>query len=223
MGNIANVACSLPSFRVDIVDELVWEWIKTLLTKPGVLEDGLVEYQQGREQFSAPIRDRLIVLEDLWQDEKTQLDRVLDLYISGDIPRELLVDKKQRLESTITALEKERDELNVDLETETLSENEIQQIREFATQIAEGLEPGDETFEGRRRVIELLEVGAYLTVENDQKFIDIWCFLGRKKLSVETSTSQSEARARIYRCYNERNRRRLHRTCRRVTWLGGNE
>ena len=57
MGNIANVACNLPSFRVDVVDDLVWEWIKTLLTKPGVLEDGLVEYQEGREQFSAPIRD----------------------------------------------------------------------------------------------------------------------------------------------------------------------
>jgi len=212
MGNIANVACSLPSFRVDIVDELVWEWIKTLLTNPVVLEDGLAEYQQGREQFSAPIRDRLIVLEDLWQDEKTQLDRVLDLYITGDIPRELLVDKKQRLESTITALEKERDELNIDLETETLSENEIQQIREFAAQIAEGLEPGDETFEGRRRVIELLDVGAFLTVENGQKFIDIWCFLGRKKLSVEFPTSQNVERAKNYLCYNAKIRRRRHHT-----------
>ncbi len=189
------------------MDELVWERIKTLLTNPVVLEDGLAEYQQGREQFSAPIRDRLIVLEDLWQDEKTQLDRVLDLYISGDIPRELLVDKKQRLGSTITALEKERDELNIDLETETLSENEIQQIREFAAQIAEGLEPGDETFEGRRRVIELLDVGAFLTVENGRKFIDIWCFLGRKKLSVEVSTSQNVARAIGYRCCSAPRRR----------------
>ena len=216
MGNIANIACGLPSFRVDVVDALVWEWIKSLLTKPGILENGLVEYQEGREQFSAPIRERLIVLEDLWQDEKSQLDRVLDLYISGDIPRELLVDKKQRLKSTLTALEKERDELNSNLETETLSENEIQQIREFAAQIAEGLEPGNESFDGRQRVIELLDVGASLTVENDQKFIDVWCFLGRNKLPIEEPTSQNVARAKNCRCCSARNRHRQHHTCRRV-------
>jgi hypothetical protein len=79
------------------------------------------------------------------------------------------------------------------------------------------LEPGDETFEGRRRVIELLDVGAYLTVENDQKFIDIWCFLGRKKLSVETPTFQSGARAKICLCYSAKSRLQQHHTCRRAT------
>jgi site-specific DNA recombinase len=219
VGNIANTECNLPSFRVDIVDELVWNWIKTLLTKPGVLENGLAEYQQGREQYCAPIRDRLIVLDDLWQDSKSQLDRVLDLYIAGDIPRELLIDKKQRLESTLTALEKEREDLNMDLESESLSENEIQQIREFAAQIAEGLEPGDETFDDRQRVIELLDVGASLTVEDDQKFIDVWCFLGRKKLSIENTTSQNGGRARNCPHCNARTRRRPRRTSRRAPWL----
>jgi len=171
MRNIANVACNLPSFRVDVVDALVWQWIKTLLTNRDILEDGLAEYQRGREQFCAPIRDRLIVLEDLWQNSKNQLDRVLDLYISGDIPRDLLVDKKQRLEATLAALGKERDELNVELEAESFSDGDVQWIGEFAAQIAEGLEAGSETFEERRRIIEMLDVGASLTVENGQKFI----------------------------------------------------
>jgi hypothetical protein len=218
MGNIANVKCHLPSFRVDVVDKLVWEWIKTLLTKPGALEKGLAEYQESREQFCAPIRDRLIVLDDLWHDSKSQLDRVLDLYISGDIPRELLVDKKQRLESTLVALEKERDELNLDLETESITEKDIQQIREFAAQIAEGLEPGDETFDDRRRVIELLEVGASLTVEDGQKFIDVWCFLGRKKLSVGSPTYQNVEPSKGYPRCSVQIRHRQHHTYRRATW-----
>ncbi len=53
MGNIADVSCNLPSFRVDVVDELVWNWVKDLLTKPGVLENGLAEYQEGKEHFCA--------------------------------------------------------------------------------------------------------------------------------------------------------------------------
>ena len=216
MGNIANVKCHLPSFRVDVVDKLVWDWVKALLTQPGILETGLAEYRESREQFIAPIRDRLIVLDDLWQDSKSQLDRVLDLYISGDIPRDLLVDKKQRLEATLSSLEKERDDLNLGLETEAITEKDIQQIREFAAQIAEGLEPGNETFDDRRRVIELLDVGASLTVEDGQKIIDVWCFLGRKKLSVGSPTNQNEAPARNYRRCSGRTHRRPHRTCPRA-------
>jgi len=219
MGNIANIECNLPSFRVDIVDKIVWNWIKNLLTKPGVLEHGLVEYQEGREQFCAPIRDRLVVLEDLWQGSKSQLDRVLDLYISGQVQRELLIDKKQQLESTLVALEKEREELNLNLESETLSDNEIRQIVEFAAQIADGLGSGDESFEDRRRIVELLDVRASFTVEDNQKYVDVWCFLGRKKLSIGNPTSQSVVCAKNYLCCNARSRRRPHRTCRRAPWL----
>jgi hypothetical protein len=198
---------------------LVWNWVKDLLTKPGVLEHGLAEYQEGREQFCAPIRDRLIVLEDLWQGSKSQLDRVLDLYISGQVQRELLIDKKQQLEATLAALDKERDELNLNLESEALSDSEIRQIVEFAAQIAEGLEPGNESFEDRRRIIELLDVRASFTVEDNQKYVDVWCFLGRNKLSIENPTSQNGGRARSYRCCNVKILRRPHHTSRRVPWL----
>lgn len=183
-GAIANVQCQLPSFHVGLVDKLVWDWVKALLMQPGALEKGLVEYQENREQLLVPIRKRLIVLDDLWQSAKGQLDRVLNLYISGDIPRALLLAKKQQLESTLVALEKEREELNLSLESGILTAKDIQHIHEFAQQIAEGLEPGNETFDDRQRVIELLDVGASLTVEDGQKFIDIWCFLGRNKLLV---------------------------------------
>ncbi len=117
------------------------------------------------------------------------------------------------MESTLEALEKERDESNMNLETESLSEIEIQQIREFAAQIAEGLEPGGKTFDDRRRVIELLDVGAFLTVEDGQKFIDVWCFLGRNKLLVGEPTSRNEGRAKNYPHYNVRNHRQQHLTC----------
>ena len=217
MGNIANVACSLPSFRVGVVDTLVWEWIKTLLTDPRALETGLAEYQENREQFLGPIRDRLVVLEDLWKDSKSQLDRMLDLFVSGAIPKDLLLEKKQRLDSTLGALDKERQDLSANLEAQSLSENEIQQIWDFAAQVAEGLDPGSESFEDRRQVIEILNVGANLIEEEGQKYVDVWCFLGRKKLSIVEPTFQNEAPAKNYRCCSVRNHRRQHHTCRRAT------
>ena len=207
MGTIANVKCDLPSFRVDIVDKLVWDWVKELLTNPKVLDQGLAAYQEGREQFCAPMRDRLIVLEDLWHDSKSQLDRVLDLYITGHVQREILIDKKQQLESTLVALDKERDELNLMLGRETLSTNDVAQITELAAQIADGLEQESESFEYRRRIIELLDVRASLIIEDNQKYIDVWCFLGRNKLSIKDPTSQNGARANGHLCYSARSHR----------------
>ncbi len=146
-------------------------------------------------------------LEDLWGDSKSQLDRMLDLYVSGQIPKELLLEKKQRLDSTLSALEKEREELSVNMEGQALSEHDIQQIWDFAAQVAEGLYPGNESFEDRRQVIELLDVRANLTEEDGQKYVDVWCFLGRRKLSLVEPTSQSGVRAKSYRCCSARNRR----------------
>src|SRR5689334_4465549 len=187
--------------------------------KPGALENGLIEYQEGREQFCAPLRDRLVVLDDLWHDSKNQLDRLLDLYIAGNIPKELLMDKKQQLEATLFALEKEREELNLNLNAETLTEKDIQQIREFAEHIAEGLNPGDESFDDRLRVVELLDVEASMTVEDGQKYVDVWCFLGRNKLSIENPTYRNEGRAKNCPHYNVRNHRQQHHTCHHVPSL----
>ena len=221
MGNIANVSCNLPSFRVEHVDEVVWEWVKSLLTKPEVLERGLVAYQDGREQYAAPLRDRLLIVDDLWSDSKSQLDRILDLYISGDIPRELLLDKKQNLESTLASLDEERQDIVAHLEADELTESDIEKIREFAAEVAEGLEKGKDTFERRRGVIELLDVRASLTVEDGEKIVEAWCFLGRKKLSVENPTYRNAAPARSCPRCSARSHRRLHRTCRRAPWLAG--
>ncbi len=173
----------------------------------------------GRVAFVVADAARDAPLRVLCRTRSAQLDRVLDLYISGQVQRELLIDKKQQLESTLAAFEKERDELNLNLESEALTDNEIRQIVEFAAQIAEGLEPGDESFEDRRRIIELLDVRASFIVEDNQKYVDVWCFLGRNKLSIGDPTSRNAAFSKNYPRCNVRSRRRRHRTCRRAPWL----
>jgi hypothetical protein len=70
-----------------------------------------------------------------------------------------------------------------------LSQQEIEDIFDFAQQAAEGLCEADENFEARRRVIELLEVRAALEVEGKEKYLYLQCGLGRENLIVTSNRS----------------------------------
>jgi len=161
--------CDMPTFRVDIVDAAVWGWIKSFLPDPVALSEGLAECQAARERGSAPIRQRLKVADDLIRGNRQQLNRLLDLYLSGDFSREVLTERKTRLEATIEALARERAGLLAQLEARTLTPDQMQSLLEFTAKVSRGLELADASFKTRRRVIEELDVQAGLTVEDGQK------------------------------------------------------
>jgi hypothetical protein len=164
----------------DQVDAVVWHWVKSFLTDPQALERGLWEVQQGREKEDSLIRDRLAVVDDLLADHRSQLDRLLDLYMSGEFPKEVLTDRTARLEDTNSALENERAGLVARLETRALSVEQIQTIQEFAAKVGKNLDAIDDDFDAKRQIIEELDVQATLVVENDERVVYARCILGEQ-------------------------------------------
>ena len=185
----ARKDCRLPSFRVDHVDAAVWKWVKSLLSDPLELATGLSDFRAEQDEGNALLKHRLEVVEDLIAENRLQYERLLDLYLSGDVSKELLTDRKVRLESTIAALELERVGLLARLESRTLSDEQIQSLHEFAAEVAEGLAAAEEDFETRRQVIEALDVRATLAVEDDQKVIYVRCVLGETDMPVSDSAT----------------------------------
>jgi site-specific DNA recombinase len=187
-----NVAreCNAPQFRAGPVDTAVWAWVKSFLTDPEALAQELQEAQQEREQENTPIRDRLAVVDDLIADNQAQLDRLLDLYLSGEFPKEALTDRRSRLEKTLLALEKERVGLVTYLEAQLLTTEQIQSIQEFAATVGETLEAISDDFSAKRKIIEDLDVWATLTVEDGQRVVRARCVLGDETLSIEASSTR---------------------------------
>ena len=180
--------CDLPSFRGDEVDNIVWEWVKSLLTDPEAMTQGLEAYQAEREKENQPIREPLEVVDTSLSDNRSQLERLLDLYLSGDLPKEMFVERRQRLEATIAALDKERVSLVARLEAQTFTPDHIQTIQDFAAAVAEGLEQADQDFETQRHIIETLDVQATLTVEDGKKVIYARCILDENVLPTASTT-----------------------------------
>ena len=182
--------CEAKSFKADVVDNAVWEWVKSVLTNPAVLAEGLRADQEKRETTNKPLRDRLAVVDNLLADNRRQLERLLDLYLSGDFDKEMLIERKTRLEATIEALEGERAGLAARLEAQTLTTEEVESIREFAAKVASGLDAAGDAFEARRATLEMLDVHVALTMEGGDQVAYVRCLSYNSELSIMPRTSR---------------------------------
>ena len=174
----------LPFFRGDHVDAIVWEWIRGLFDDPEVALEGLRHEQATREKALKPLRDRLAIVDDLLAEHQAQLERTLDLYLSGDFDKEVLIDRRTRLERTISDLERERAKLTMQMKTHVLTDEQITTLMRFVGKLGKGLEAAEADFNKRRQLIEDLDVKGILAVEDDKKMVHISCVIGKDVLAV---------------------------------------
>ncbi len=171
-------------FRVEDVDGASWEWVKSILLDPEALRAGLQAEQEEREAITKPLRDRLNVVDGLLQENSDRLDKLLDLYLDGSFSKDILTDRREHLQTTIDALESERNELARRVESESVTDAQVEAIEGYARTMGEGLEIADADFDTKRRIIDLLDVNALLSLEDGDKVIYLTCLLGEKVYSM---------------------------------------
>lgn len=174
--------CTAPHFRADRVEKLVWGWARALLLESEALREGLAALESEQERQQVPLRERLAAVERTQVEHKAQLSRLLDLYLAGNVPQELLEERSVRLNQALTALELERLSLVARLEAQPARQDHLANFFTFAEQIKSRLPAAETDFEFRRFVIEMLEITATLTVVDGEKVVDVACLVGQKRL-----------------------------------------
>jgi hypothetical protein len=112
-------------------------------------------------------------------DTEQQLDKLPDLYLQGDFQKEMLMERKARLERTVGDLTPERAELTAHVQTEILTDVQIAEIEAFCAEVRESFDTA--TFEDKKRYFELLDVRGKLAVEDGEKVIHVRCKLGKQR------------------------------------------
>jgi site-specific DNA recombinase len=186
--------CDLPTFHAEPVDAAVWQWVRGLLSKPNELRRRLREYQAHRARENQPLVERRSVVRDLLTEQRAQHKRVVDLYVSGLIEKDDLVERKSRLEATIHALEHEDASLSATLEADTLSDERVEEVVEYAETEAAGLEAADEDFQKRRYLIETLDVRATIVKEGEEYVVYATCRLDKKGARLSLSSTNTVVR-----------------------------
>lgn len=191
-----NRVCSMRThFRVEHWDDSVWREIRSFLASPESIQSGAKQFQAEQEASQTPIRHRLSTTEKLLERKQKELGRLIDLYVAGDFDRDLLLDRKQRLESEILSLRTEVDILNDQL-NEGLTDQQVAELVAFSQKIAEGLDKADSDFALRRRIVDYLNTRVVLAVEDGEQVAYLTCQFGYsarlpKSLNVSEAGSPS--------------------------------
>jgi site-specific DNA recombinase len=167
-------------FRVDYWDHAVWQEIRGFLSNPSKVIKGIKQYQQQQEKRNEPSKRRLGIIDDLLEKKRSELGRLLDLYLAGEFEKEVLLERKQRLQETITAIEQEKESINAQLK-QTLTIEQIAELQAVSERIAEGLCEADENIETRMRLYDYLELKVTLSVEDKKQIADVYCEFGYHK------------------------------------------
>ena len=148
------------------------------------------EIHEEREELNAPVRNRLAVTEDLLAKHRAQLERLVDLYLSGEFPRDVLVERKARLEKLIADLEVQKAEFMDHLASQSLTIEQIQTARDLAEQIGARMDAIDQDLGLKRQLVEILDLRATLVIEDDRRVVYVSCHLGDGQVFVHCSPEQ---------------------------------
>lgn len=170
----------MKSMRGERLEETIWQWVKDLLQHPERMMAGLRSSQEEAAQAASSLRERLDMIDVQIAETDKQLERLLDLYLRGEFPKELLTERKVRLETTLSDLRRERGELSSHLSTTFLSDEQVAEIEAFCAEVREGLD--EATFEDKRRYFELLNLHATLAIENGEKVVYLKCLIGSQRV-----------------------------------------
>jgi len=171
-----DASCTMTTwFPASEVDAATWDWLKGVLSDRDQLLRARREYTGAWDVENEPLRRRLQTVEDLIAQTRPRLERVLDLYVDGRLDKDLLVERRKRLESTLAGLERERATLEASMNSRVPTEKQIRTVFDLAEAVREGMAWADMDFSRRRELIELLDVRATLAVEDDEKVLYLSC------------------------------------------------
>lgn len=154
--------CDARMVRGDRLDDQVWRVVVGLFSNPADLQEAYDEWQAQEQKRTGPIEERLKEIDAQMDRAKTRLGRLLELYLDGDMTRQVLFGHQAQLEERLEALDDEHRRLTA--QRSGLSGHQVwANLLEFAEAVQGELATTDE-FEERLWYVDRLDVQVTVTV-----------------------------------------------------------
>lgn len=178
-------AITLPWFRADVVDTKVWTWLADLLRDEAQLEERIrlrQKYQRAAQDATKTDRSQL-------QARRAKVERasqrILDLYESEEIDRQEWRRRKTANDAEIAEIDRQLAALDAPTPKDPLpplSDRMADAIRALSADVRPRLD--SLPFEGKRRLIEALDVQVTLDTKRGKKIARVECILGTEVLQI---------------------------------------
>ena len=198
--------CDMPNFQGNQLEQMVWDWVRGIIENPAYAAKGLADMQAEKGKANKPLQDRLRLIEGQITEIEKQQNKLLDLYLTGDFSKDILTERKNRVDERLSKLVKERADLSVHIQSVTFTEENLASFDQFCSQVRDGLD--SLTFADKRRIFEILDVRAKLAFENNEKVVYVRCLIDQQRLSlVQTSHSSNTGATVMMPCESRRTAR----------------
>lgn len=163
---VSPITCNNKGWDANVLEELVWQRIEELLTKPKIIEAGLEAKQKDLNRLDTASEERETILLQLRHLEKEK-DRIWKAFeLTGDEAK--FATEIKGIMGSVEELEYRKSELERRIEASQHGEVDIQGVRRFCELAKENL--SNFSFEEKRLALEALRIrvlvnGATITVE----------------------------------------------------------
>jgi site-specific DNA recombinase len=185
--------CGLPGVRADVLEPAVWQWICDLMNNPEALLEGYRAAREEQEKQNAHLHEQLAILSQEISEYEAKLTRLLDLYLDGGFPKDVLDVRKGEYTAILDRMRTQRKTLTEQVEKSVVSDADIISITTFVSTVKEQLgEIDNADFATKRQLVEALNLTGTLTVEDGVRVLYLhWC-LRDFRLPLDAKNGQEE-------------------------------
>ncbi len=173
-------------FSAKKVDAAVWAWMETTLLDEDALRAG---YSKMQEQSTAEIQvleEQRMALATQYEQTRQQLERLLDLYLSGAFDKSILSERKGILQRALDTLQRELELVDQRLLGAIPDQHDLEALLGFVEGINHRL--STLSFDQRRRLVEILNVQATLAVEEGKRIAYVVSRVDRARIPIDNDS-----------------------------------
>lgn len=169
-------ACAMPAQKVSVIDQKAWDWVKREIADPVQLNRKLQEMKQKQQEANQGKTERLSLLEEHREQSETALKQLAILYTKKNMPEHILDDMIQSENMKLGKIKQEIARAQQDIQT-PLTDEMIDGFVAFSRTFEAKLATVEATYEGKRAVIDGLDVTATLVEKDGRMFLKMACLL----------------------------------------------
>lgn len=190
--NEANPCPNKNFYRADWTDHSVWQWLYAYLSDPQIIQAGQEEFAQIQKEEIIQCEKKIALIYGHIEANRQQLQRLVDLYISGQFSKKLLMDQKNKIQAKITKLSLALAKYSEKIKGwENFSER-FEDVMRIKSEVVEKLAPELMGNEHKYKLIDLLDVTAALYTNPTGQFAKIRFFLGSKEIAITSINEEKK-------------------------------
>jgi hypothetical protein len=179
-----DLKCTNPTFHENELEPVIWEWLRGLLENPQLIRDTI----KAKENDAAVVklRQRHKRVEQELDKKRAEYQKLIGLYLKGDVSESMLDGFRRPLETAVNELEREERRLSELLDKNAYSPERIDETIAICEIVRKGLDlvGNGNWISKKQQIYQLLEVRATLCVEGGQKIAHCECVFGERMLAL---------------------------------------